>query len=440
MTAKNSPVALAPILDMQRVVAAIFCLVTSLVGVGISVHLTRIKFQMLYTPCMTGYGGCQVGSMSCDDALGSPAAMLWGLPISLWGAGFYLVTAVAAALVLRRGAFGGTAAHLLVCLGGFAVLVSALLGGYTALALTALCPFCLSLYVVSVLVFGGSLLVYRAPGGPSVTFREVPRTRLADALDGVFALVMIAVISTGLLSLGFHGLRNVVDAQDGCPEPVAGLPSPSIRVGSEQPAAILALFVDLTCTKCRSEFKKLWLPLQDKSFPAPVQIWVYHTPRHACDPEAFPGGYDRSNDAASYDNACLAARAAECMEKLQPGAGFELMGMLFALHDDRLENTPLFTAERIGNKAVELGMEIDPDDGENPLFRCIDHDGEVLDRVTEHQRYADVPGFSTPTLMIYHAAEGVPDLSRKPLVANANTSQATVMEYVAQQADVGAPP
>lgn len=418
---------------LQRIAAA-FCLLLSVVGVGLSVHLTRIKFEMLYTPCLSAYGGCQIGGLSCDDALESPMSMFLELPISLWGAGFYLTSMVAAGLALRRGAPGQVAALLLLCLASFAVLVSAVLGGYTAVALATACPFCLSLYVVSVLLLGGALLTWRAPGGSSLPLRDIRREHLADILDGVFVLAMVLVLSTGGLSMTFHGGRNLVDGQDGCVQVEDALPNPSIRVGSEDPQAIIAIFLDFTCTKCRAEFKRLSQALREGKFPARVQMWVFHTPRHPCDLSAFPGGYDRTDDGARFDNACMAARAIECMESLKAGTGYALMGGLFALHDDREANTPLFTAERIGNKAVELEMEIDPDDEQNALVRCIDHDQEVLARVTEHQRYADRPGFSTPTLLIYHATAGVPDLARGHRVANASTSQATLMAYVAEQA------
>lgn len=433
MTAKRQPIDPSPPPDLPRVAAG-FCLLVSLVGVGLCAHLTRLKFEMLYTPCLSTASGCQIGGFSCDSALESPLSMLAGLPISLWGAGFYLTAAAAAGLALRRGTHGRIAALLLLCLAGFAALVSAVLGGYTAAALASACPFCMSLYVVSALLLGGASLCWRAPGGAFVPLRELRRERLAELLDAIFALAMVLVLTTGGQSLTFHGLRNLVDGQAGCVQIEAPLPTPSIRVGDEDPRAILAVFLDFTCTKCRSEFRQLAQALREGSFPAPVQLWVFHIPRHPCDLAAFPGGYDRTDDGARFDNACMAARAVECMETLKPGTGYALMGGLFALHDDRRANVPLFTAERIGDKAVDLELEIDPDDQENPLVRCIDHDPQVLARITAHQRYADRPGFSTPTVLIYHAAAGVPDMARGHRVANASTSQATLMAYVAEQA------
>jgi hypothetical protein len=110
---------------------------------------------------------------------------------------------------------------------------------------------------------------------------------------------------------------------------------------------------------------------------------------------------------------------------------------MYALHDVREANTPLFTAERIGNQAVDLDMQIDPDDEQNPLFKCINEDRDVLARITEHQRYAEGPKFQIPTLAVYAAKDGQPDPTRKPLYAWANTPVSAVAEYVTVQA---APP
>ena len=68
MTAKQLPLDPSPPPGLQRIAAG-FCLLISLVGVGLSVHLTRLKFEMLYTPCLSAYGGCQIGGYTCDDAL-----------------------------------------------------------------------------------------------------------------------------------------------------------------------------------------------------------------------------------------------------------------------------------------------------------------------------------------------------------------------------------
>ena len=414
-----------------RRIAALTALVVSIVGVGVGLHLTRIKFQMLYTPCVLGKGGCNVGGLTCEDSLGSAWSTLIGLPISLWATAFYVVTAMLAAGLLRRSEFmRGAAVRMLFGMAAFGGVISLLFAIYAFGILGSPCPFCLTLYGVSALLAGAAYMLRRT---------EVPdptwvRRRQIALLDAGFTIAMVFVFIAGAQSVIYQLSRRFADAQVGCPEPVKTLPVVTIKSGSKDPKVILAMFIDLSCVHCKAEFRSVAGALGSNLFNEPTALWIFHTPRQACDPEAFPAGYAKSDDNVRFDNPCMAARAAECMEKLQPGAGFDLIGGMYALHDDRKPNTPLFTAERIGNVAVDLEMQIDPDDEDNALFKCINEDKELLARITEHQRYAEGPKFQIPTLAVYAASGGQPDMTRKPLYAWANTPVATLAEYITKQA------
>ena len=413
---------------------ALIVVLTSLAGLGISAYLTLLKFRMLYTPCLSARGGCNVGGLTCEDTLGSPWSMLMGLPISVWSAAFYAATAVLAAGLLRRPDFlAGAAPGLLLRMAIFDVLVSVGYAVYAFGVLGSPCPFCLSLYVISGLLLGGAMLL-RAAHPARAEGTALTRLRQASVLDAAFTVGVVLVVAAGVQSVGYQLSRRFVDAQSGCPEKVEPLPPATIKIGASDPRAIIALFIDMSCSHCKAEFKVVVNALNNAQFPDPTQLWIYHTPRQACDPEAFPGGYSKSDDNVRYDNACLAARAAECMEKLQPGAGIELLGGMYVLHDTREPNTPLFTAERIGNTAVELEMEIDPDDPDNKLFRCINNDRGVIDLITAHQRYAEGPLFKVPTAAVYSAVNGQPDMTRKPLYGDANTPIDALAAYIHTQA------
>ena len=422
----------APAFDVRRFSAGMGMIV-SLVGVGVGVHLTRIKFVLSYTPCLSPYGGCSLGSMSCGAALDPPLSMLLGLPLSVWGSAFYLMTAsLAAILVVRRDAFGGAVVSLLQALAAFAALVSAALAFYTVFALPSPCPFCVLLYAVSGLLLWTASIARRS-NARSGEGSPCGAARCTRMLDAAYVGLMVFVGAAGVQSMAYHGMRGRVDAQVGCAAPES-LPSAGIKVGVADPRVIIAVFLDMSCSVCRGEFKRLGKALIGAEFSAPVQLWIYHTPRQACDPDAFLDGYRKSADQARADNACLAARAVECMEKLQDGQGFALMGGLFALHDAREKDVPLFTAARIGERAVELGMDIDPDDAQNPLFQCIDTDAGVLARITSHQKYVEETEFRVPTVVIYRAIDGAPDLGHKPLFADARTPWDILDRYVAEQA------
>lgn len=414
---------------------AAFVLLVSLAGFGVSTYLTVLKFRMLYTPCLTARGGCNVGGMTCEDALSSTWSTLLGLPISVWGAAFYVVTGVLALGLLRRPHFlGGAAPGLLFRLAVFGAVISGLFAIYAFGVLRSPCPFCLSLYAASGLLLAGTVFL-RSTQRSTTTGSALTRLRQAATLDAMFMVGVVFVIATGLQSVGFQLSRRFVDAQSGCPEKIEPLPPATIKIGSSDPKAIVALFIDMTCSHCKAEFKSVVNALNGGQFAEPTQLWIFHTPRQACDPEAFPTGYAKSDDNVRNDNACLAARAAECMEKLQPGAGIELIGGMYALHDTRAPNTPLFTAERIGNQAVELEMQIDPDDPDNKLFRCINDDRTVIADITAHQKYAEDPKYKVPTAAVYSVVDGQPDMTRKPLYGDANTPIDVLAEYIRTQAN-----
>lgn len=419
--------------DLRRFSAGVG-LVASLLGVGVGVHLTVLKFKMVYAPCLSPTGGCQVGSLSCGAALESSLSTLLGLPISLWGSAFYLATAVLSASLLVRRGFGGAAAHILLLFAWFGALVSVVLAAYTAIVLRSPCPFCLALYAIGGLLLWTAWTARKPPDTVATSYRELWQGRPADIVHCTFVALLVFVCGAGVQSLTYHGLRNQVDAQTGCPKPKAPLPRAAIKFGAREPAAIVAMFLDMSCSACRREFRDLALAISSKRFPVPVQLWIYHTPRQACDPEAFPAGYHKTNDQARNADACLAARAVECMEKLREGEGFWLIGGLFTLQDKLEPGVPLFTPEKIGDRAADRGLEIDPDDPQNALYRCIDTDTAVLDRITAHQRFAEDDKFKVPTVAIYRAVDGAPDPARRPLFADADTPIEVIFNYAKQQA------
>jgi uncharacterized membrane protein len=421
--------------DLRRFAAGVG-LVASLLGIGVGVHLSVLKFKMAYTPCLSPIGGCRVGGLTCGAALESDLSMLLGLPISLWGSAFYLATAVlTASLLVRRESFGGTGAHVLLQFAYLGVVVSGALAAYTAFVLPSPCPFCLALYAISALLLWTAWTVRQPMGTDSLRSSEAFSDRPAEAVHCAFVALLVFVCGVGVQSLAYHGMRDRVDAQSGCPKPKESLPESTIKFGAKEPAAIIALFLDMSCQSCRREFRTLARAVSGREFTVPVQLWIYHTPRQACDPDAFPEGYAKSDPVVRTANPCLAARAVECTEKLRSGQGFWLIGGLFTLQDN--PDIPLFTPEKIADHAADRGLDIDPDDPRNALYRCIDTDIAVLDRITAHQRFAEDDKFQIPTVAVYGVLDGAPDPGGKPLFGNADTPIEVLIGYAARQAAGG---
>jgi hypothetical protein len=227
----------------------------------------------------------------------------------------------------------------------------------------------------------------------------------------VFVASNVFIVGLGVQSVGYQTTRRFVDAQTGCAAPSSELPKTTIITGAAEPKVGIALFLDLTCPHCFNEFRNVGRAIRGKELDVPTRVYVFHTPRAACDTEAFPAGYPKHHADAFNGGACLAAKAAECVEKLRPGAGFDMISGLFALQADPDPNGgPLFSPVRVANKAVDIGLEIDPDDADNELFNCINTDKDGLARITAHQKYAVDQDYKVPTGYVFPIEGGVPRL------------------------------
>lgn len=419
MSASNKPTASARL-------GAVSALLLSLAGVGVGVYLSVLKFRMIYTPCNSGKGACAIGNMTCEDALQSGWSMLFGLPISLWASAFYIVTAVLAfGLIFRSDFLRGAAVPLLVSLAVFDVLVSAVMGTYAFAVLSARCPYCLSLYVVSALLLASALLTRK--GAPKGQWRSLTQRRQADLLDAVFVACAVLIVGIGAQSVVYQAARRFVDAQTGCAAPTKALPETVIVTGAKEPTVGVALFLDLTCPHCFNEFRNVGRAVRSKELDVPTRVYVFHTPRAACDTDAFPAGYPKQHSDAFNGGACLAAKAAECVEKLRPGAGFDMIGGLFALQLDPDPNGgPIFSPVRVANKAVDIGLEIDPDDPENELFHCINTEAAAVKRITEHQKYAIDQDYKVPMGYVFPIHGGQPRLDAVNHIQSDYTARAII--------------
>jgi uncharacterized membrane protein len=406
--------------------AAGSALVLSLAGVGVGVFLSLMKFKMNFTPCVSTKGACAIGNMTCEDALASTWSTLLGLPISLWGTALYFVTAVLAAGLLLRGEFlRGVARPALLALSVVSVLASVVYGAYAFLVLAARCPYCLSLYIISGLLLASAFVVNKA--APTGQWRSLTARRQADLLDGAFVACALMIVGVGVQSVVYQGARRFVDAQTGCAAPTKALPNAAITTGPADAKVGIALYLDLTCPHCFNEFRNVGRAVRSKELDVPTRVFVFHTPRAACDTDAFPAGYPKHHADAFNGGACLAAKAAECVEKLRPGSGFEMVAALFALQSDPdPKGGPLFSPLRVGNKATDIGLEIDPDDPDNELFKCIDTDTDIVKRITEHQRHAIDQDYKVPMGYVFPIDNGVPRLDAVNHIQSDYTARAII--------------
>lgn len=406
----------------QRLAAAL-ALALSVVGLGVSAQLTVLKFRIEHTPCLVDANVCRVGGMDCNAALQSAWSTVLGLPVSVWSGALYLVMLGLAADVLVRGAFfRGVAPALLLVSAAVNALGSAAMAAHAFTAHELQCPYCVALYVVSALLLIAGTFIFRAPRGRGERLRD----RQVDVLDAAFVFGVLLVTAAGVQSVAYQYARRGVDPAEGCAVARERLPDPALRVGPAAPDAIVALFLDLSCRHCAREFLNVARTVQQGLLEVPTQVWIFHAPQQVCAADTLPPTTPEVAHARN-NNACLAARAAVCIEELRPGAGLQTLGALFGLQGDP-DSGPLFTALKVGECAVDLGLEIDPDEPDNPLFRCIDGDA-ALGTIVDHQRYAIAHGLHVPAGFVYPVRDGAPVLDAAH-VLHPHYAPSTIAEVV----------
>lgn len=114
-----------------------------------------------------GYiGALACGTGSCELVQMSRWSRLLGVPVALWGVGYYLlVFAVAMAAVSQPPADDRRWPALLVGLTGWGVAFSAWLTYLELFRIRAICRWCVGSAAIVTILFVLAVLDYRAPGG-----------------------------------------------------------------------------------------------------------------------------------------------------------------------------------------------------------------------------------------------------------------------------------
>mgnify|MGYP003593133499 CR=1 FL=1 len=360
--------------SLRTRLAALLALVSALAGAGLSAWLTRIKFRRDFLCDGSGcLGGNAPSLLSCDQALDSPWSALLGVPWSLWSAAHAVVVAILAVALLRsRSKLARVVPGILLALGSLAVVVSLVLATYAWTHFDHLCRLCVCLYVYSGLVLLAATLMRAS----NMRWRDL----VVDATRIVALLLSLMSLQTFLYRLAARHAE--------CPGLAPELPSTMLVGPVDTPHAALLIFVDPSCERCRELHHLMQQPRLREALSG-VEQRVYLVPRALCDERWMPAhefvdayGKELSNDDARNHDACLAARALYCIERLHQGAGMPALSAVFALQESRAE-VPYFTFVALEGALREAGL-LDGDVG--PLRDCIDGD-EVAQEIAEAQGY-----------------------------------------------------
>lgn len=371
------------------------------IGVIVSAILSYIKYASDYA-CNASYlSACAEVGGDCASVFHSPLSELLGLPITLFGTGFYGVALyVAGSLLLGKKPLGGAERPFLVLMGFFDTLVSVGLALYAKLVMSAVCLYCMSLYLVSFGLFGCALWA----GGSEALSRIVRAEGRRVARRA--APILVLVLSLGVLLLVpqawlYRSAQAAVGFAD-CRASLRDLPNPAFAHGSASPKWVFAELLDPSCPHCRAQHETLSTLLLDPQVARDLSVRVYLYPRQPQSPCA-PRGFDVSAKDATDNDACRAALAITCAEKQKPGNGLLMLDRVLDLQD---EKDVWFSRSRIKAQAEALGLATEA------FTTCMESD-EAAQLVQAEMELGSRYGLrETPRLYAIPVVNGVPDVGQ----------------------------
>lgn len=354
-------------------------LVTSLVALGANAYLLWHKV------CASGPAVCSMDStFDCDKVNSSEWSMLFGFPITQYGAAFYVALALLAVAALRKD--DDVRFHQTNALFAVVNVVLSLFLAYESKVVGAVCVMCITIYLCNGVLLWAGLRGLKAHGH---TLFAGLGALLGSAELGTLALVFAVAFVGGNTVESTCGTSNehgravaaavagkgdvtklyakpVGPVETSGKEAVAGSPSAAIQIVE---------YADYGCPHCAHAWKELKDLLAERK---DVAVLYKYFPRSAnCHPSL--------GDPDDYGMVCDAAYAAECAR--QQGKFVELSTQLYA-------NQGAFAPEQLAYLARELGLDM-------PTFEaCVAADATKA-TILESARMGDAAGVQgTPTFFV----------------------------------------
>jgi protein-disulfide isomerase/uncharacterized membrane protein len=332
-------------------------LVILLIGLALSGELVRLHFQAASNPAYHSY--CSVNeTVSCDAVTRSKYAVVFGVPLAIWGVYGYTAMILIAALGLRwRSRVPGA---LLATLSGFALVVTVLLAAVCHFLIHAWCLVCIGTYVVNVAaaVLSVYLLVEQ---GVRASYRALfeqfekkrGRTIAVAGLAGGVALALVLSSPTPHASDALVAQRPKVSAAapESSVQPIPPPPSGArIEVGetseglpwigAAKPVLTITEFFDYECSHCKLAFRGLH-ELLDLN-PDRLRLVVRHFP--------LDQSCNHSIKSRIYEHSCLYAKLANCAKEQQ--RFWDAHEYLFEHSTEIVEPKAFADALRLDSKAL----------------------------------------------------------------------------------------
>ena len=373
-------------------VAGAAVMVIGLVGAGLGLWLTRIKFASCFDPDGSDFSLCKKVGSQCDIVFASDWSTWFGIPVTVFATSFYVAVAGLGVLwFLRERDEVQPCADIFVAAAISAACVSLAMAAYAYLGLGVWCLYCSFLYAVALATLG--LAVIFTDRAPADLLRHAVFGKWINA-DNVMtlvglaaaALIAVAVQSVVYANNASSQLGLALEIKAEVPEPVAKFPE------LVKPKAIIAEFIDPQCRHCLAQYRDFHRLATTSPAFADVQIWTFVYPKSQdsrCCPRSARGSLRSCEDAANTAaGTCAAAVTLACAAKAGPGASGKVLEAVW-LRQEQARNAgesatmEMFADNRIKASVREVGGIPGAADTDGFVARCL-VDGDASHLVQAH--------------------------------------------------------
>jgi len=331
--------------DLSKLSRPLLAVIT-IIGLIISVELCVVYYNAnLNTGSAPSF--CSINEvLDCDSVSQTAFSRFLGVPLSLWGIGFYLFILFILFFPFQRFKLFEKFAHpksYVFTLATVAVIVSIILAYISSFVIQKICILCHGLYFVNFLLFMVCLIGHSIKELYKNTFMDVKEI-LADKRWVVISLILSAIGIAALVPINIYQPFAPKQNHQNIPEhDVHNFTIGEIgnTLGSKDAKIIIKEFTDFECPFCSVSNQRL---LRLASEVDGVKIVHYDFPLNSeCNPTVRR---------TIHPNGCVAAYYARAARK--QGKFWDLATLMFENQNDLSERNILKLAESIGLDTEKL--------------------------------------------------------------------------------------
>ncbi len=279
-------------------------------------------FYLMNTHYNFVYGGskssvCSINeTLNCESVSISPYAYILGIPLATLGFSFHIIFILFFAFYAFSEDKKQSSLRWIKTLSVISLAMSLVMGAISFLLMNTYCVFCMSLYVLSVIIF---LLLWWEPQRPR--FIQLQDIKWKNAVILFFAIPVLAFLVDDMNTRDIKNktsslVRDAINNWENAPS--ISFQNPILTEGAEKSSFTIVEFADFQCIHCRDSVDTLHSFVRSRPL---VQMQFYSFPLDgSCNPKAPPAR-------AGAGKSCLLARAVYCSQK--QGRGWQAHKWIF---------------------------------------------------------------------------------------------------------------